>query len=125
MNILPTTEAPATDEVIDAIAEIELQRREAQKKSGFAASCGSALERLSELLDHESKALALRGADAGHPGNVAALELETARVKALTAPRAQESIPRYVRTEQRQWRDAPRNPPRNTGRRTMGRTDGR
>ena len=43
---------------------------------------------------------------------------------ASTAPRAQESI-RYVRTEQRQWRDAPRTPPRNKGRRTMGRAGGR
>ena len=125
MNILPTTETPATDGVIDAIAEIEMQRRETEKKSGFAAACGPALERLSKLLDHESKAFDLRVPGAAHPGNVEVLELEIARVKALTAPRAQESIPRYVRTEQRQWRDAPRNPPRNKGRRTMGRAGGR
>ena len=127
MGILPTTEKPATDDVIDAIAEIEMQRRETEKKAGFAGSCSSALQRLGGLLDHESKALALRGPDAGHPGNVVAVELEIVRVKALTAPRAQESIPRYVRTEQRQvsWRSAPRNAPRNKGRRTMGRAGGR
>jgi hypothetical protein len=127
MNILPTTEAPATDGVIDAIAEIEMQRRETESTTGFATSCGQALERLSELLDHETRALALHGPDAGHPGNVDALEREIARVKALTAPRAQESIPRYVRTEQRpvSWHNAPQNPPRNKGRRTMGRAGGR
>ena len=127
MNILPTTEVPATDEVIDAIAEIELQRREAEKKAGFAASCSSALQRLDGLLDHESQALALHGPDAGHPGNVDALKLEIVRVKALSAPRTQESIPRYVHTEQRpvSWHNAPQNPPRNKGRRTMGRAGGR
>jgi len=127
MGILPTTEVPATDGVIDEIAEIEMQRRETEKNAGFATSCSSALQRLSELLDHESKALAMGGPDAGHPGNVEAVKLEIAKVKALTAPRAQESIPTYSRTEQRpvSWHNAPRNPPRNKGRRTMGRAGGR
>lgn len=122
MGILPTTEVPATDEVIDAIAEIEMQRRETEKKAGFATSCSAALQRLSELLDNESKGL-LRGRDAGSAGNVEALKLEIERVKALAAPRAQESIPRYVRVEERQasWNNASRSPVRNKGRRTMGR----
>ena len=126
MGILPTTEVPATDEVIDAIAEIEMQRRETENKVGFATSCSTALQNLSELLDDESKAL-LRGADAGHPGNVDALTREIGRVKALAAPRAQESIPRYVRVEERQvsWRNAAQSPVRNKGRRTMGRGGGR
>ena len=72
MGILPTTETPATDGVIDAIAEIEMQRRETEIKNGFATSCSSALQRLGELLDQESKAFVLRGPDAGHPGNVEA-----------------------------------------------------
>ena len=126
MGILPTTEAPATDEVIDAIAEIEMQRRQTENKAGFATSCSTALHRLNALLDDESKAL-LRGPDAAHPGNVDALTREIGRVKAQTAPRAQDSIPRYVRAEQRpvSWHNAPRNPPRNKGRRTMGRAGGR
>ena len=105
MGILPTTEVPASDEVIDAIAEIEMRRREAEKKVGFAASCSTALQNLTELLDDESKA-SLRGPDAGHPGNVDALTREIVRVKALAAPRVQESIPRYVRIEERpvSWR---------------------
>jgi hypothetical protein len=126
MGIIPTTEVPASDEVIDAIAEIEMSRREMEKRSGFATSCSTALQKLSELLDHESKAL-LRGPDAGHPGNVDALTLDIGRVKALAAPRAQESIPRYVRTEEPRvsWRNAPRSPARIKGRRTMGRAGGR
>ena len=125
MDILPTTEKPATDDMIDAIAEIEMQRRETGKKAGFAGSGSSALQGLGGLLDHESKALALRGPDAGHPGNVVAVEREIVRVKALAVPGTRDSIQRYVRTEQRQWRDAPRNPPRNKGRRTMGCAGGR
>ena len=127
MGILPTTEVPATDGVIDEIAEIEMQRRETERKAGFATSCSSALQRLNELLDHESKELALRGPNPEYPGNVEALTLEIGRVKALAAPRAQESIPRYVQTEQRpvSWHNAPRNPARNKGRRTMGRAGGR
>src|SRR6185436_10028723 len=126
MGILPTTEVPASDEVIDTIAEIEMQRRETENKAGFATSCSTALQRLSDLLDDESKAL-LRGPDAGHSGNVEALKLEIGRVKALPAPRTQESIPRYVRTEERQvsWNNAPQSPTRNKGRRTMGRAGGR
>ena len=127
MGILPTTEVTATDGVIDAIAEIEMQRQETAKRAGFATSSGAALHSLNELLHHESKALALHGPDTGHAGNVEALTLEIVRVKALTAPSAQESIPRYVRTEERpvSWNNAPRNPPRNKGRRTMGRSGGR
>ena len=127
MGIIPTTEVPASDEVIDAIAEIEMRRRETEKQSGFATSCSTALQRLSELLDHESKALVLPGPDAGQPGNIEALQLEIGRVKALAAPRAQESIPRYVRVEERQasWHNAARSPVRNKGRRTMGRAGGR
>ena len=125
MGILPTTEVPATDEMIDAIAEIEMQRRDTENRAGFTSSCSTALQRLSELLDHESTLL--RGPDAGYPGNVEALKVEIGRVKALAAPRTQESIPRYVRVEERQvsWRNAPQSPVRNKGRRTMGRAGGR
>ena len=127
MGILPATETPATDGVIDEIAEIEMQRRETERKAGLAASCSSALQRLNGLLDHEEKASVPGGLDAGHPGNVEALKLEIVRVSALSTPRMQESIPTYVRTEQRpvSWHNAPRNPARNKGRRTMGRDGGR
>ena len=116
--------ASASDEVIDAIAGIEMQRRETEKAAGFTMSCSSALHRLNELLVRETEALRLRGPDSGHAENVHAVRIEIGRVKGLVAPRAQDSFLRYTRTEQRQvsWRNAPRNPARNRGRRTMGRT---
>ena len=122
----------ATDEVIDAIADIEMQRRETERKAGFAMSCSSALHRLHELLDHEREALRLRGPDSGHAENIDAVTLEVGRVKALAAVKGQNRFPGRARLGQRQapgsrqsWSNAPRNPPRNKGRRTMGRAGGR
>ena len=128
MGIMPTkTEVPATDEVIDAIADIELKRRETEKEAGLAMSCSSALHRLNELLEHETEALRLRGPDSGHQENVQAVKIEIERVKKLAVVRDQNPFPRHARTGPRQvsWRSAPRNPARNKGRRTMGRAGGR
>jgi hypothetical protein len=118
---------PATDEVIDAIAEIESQRQAMQKEAGFAASCSSALRRLHELLDREKDALQLRGPDAGHPENVEAVTAEIERVKGLAASTNPGPAPRGAYPGQRKatWRDAQRSPARNRGRRTMGRAGGR
>jgi hypothetical protein len=118
---------PATDEVIDAIAEIESQRQAMQKEAGFAASCSSALRRLHELLDREKDALQLRGPDAGHPENVEAVTAEIERVKGLAAITNPGPAPRGAYPGQRKatWRDAQRSPARNRGRRTMGRAGGR
>lgn len=127
MGIIPTTEVPATDEVIDAIADIEMKRRDAEKEAGLAASCSSALRRLHELLDHEKDALQLRGTEAGHPQNVAAVTVEIERVKGLSTNRSQRPAPRgaYPGQQKVSWRNAHRSPARNKGRRTMGRAGGR
>ena len=132
MGIIPTTEVPATDEVIDAIADIEMKRRETEKTAGFAMSCSSALHRLNELLDYETEALRLSGPEAGHPQNVEAVRMEIGRVKGLAGATGKNSFPGAGRTgqgqatgQQRSWQNAPRNPPRNKGRRTMGRAGGR
>lgn len=115
--------------MIDAIAEIEMQRRETEKKAGLAMSCSLALHRLHELLAHETDALRLRGPDSGHQENVQAVTIAIGRVKGLSALKSQNSnsFPRKARTRPRQvsWRNAPRDPARNTGRRTMGRSGGR
>src|ERR1700704_604153 len=101
-----------------------MQRRETEKDAGFALSSSSALHRLKELLDHEKEALRLRGPDAGHSQNVAAVKIEIGRVKGLAPPKGQNSFRRNARTEQRSgsWSNTPlnQNPPRNKGRRTMG-----
>ena len=124
----PSEAGSASDEVIDTIAEIEMQRRETEKQAGFAMSCSSALHRLNELLDHEAEALRLRGPDSGHQKNVQVVTLEIGRVKALSGGKSQQSSPPpgNARNEQRQgWQNTSRTPGRNKGRRTMGGSGGR
>jgi len=118
---------PATDEVSDMIADIEMQRQATVKEGGLAASCSAALRRLHELLDREKEALQLRGADAGHPENVEAVATEIERVKGLTVITSPGPAPKGAYPGQRKvaWRNAHRSPARNRGRRTMGRAGGR
>lgn len=117
----------ASEEVIDAIAGIEMQRREMEKEAGQAASCSSALRRLHELLELEKEALQLSGPEAGHPENVAAVAAEIERVKGLAVAKAQGPAARnpYPGGKKVSWQDARRTPARNKGRRTMGRSGGR
>lgn len=119
--------ASASDEVIDAIADIEMQRQAMVKDAGLAASCSSALRRLHELLDREKQALQQHGPDAGHPENVEAVAIEIDRVKGLTAITNPGPAPRGAYPGQRKvaWQNAHRSPARNKGRRTMGRAGGR
>lgn len=126
-ELRPLGTTPATDEVIDAIADIERQRQAMEKEGGIAASCSSALRRLHEILDHEKAALQLHGADAGHPENVEAVAIEIERVKGLSVITSQRPAARSAYPGQRNvaWRNAPRSPARNKGRRTMGRAGGR
>lgn len=98
----PREATPASDEVIDAIAAIEMQRRETEKEAGFAMSCSSALHRLRELLDHETEALRLRGPQTGHQENIDAVTIEIERVKKLTVARGQ--FHRGARTGQKPTR---------------------
>ena len=127
MGILPTTRVPATDEVIDAIADIEMQRRETEKGAGRLMSCSAALHRLTQLLNHETEAQGLRGPAAGHAENVDALTAEIARVKGLAGGTGHGPAPNsgYPGPRKATWRDASRGPARNKGRRTMGRAGGR
>lgn len=132
MGTIPTTEAPASDEVLDRIASIELHRRAIEKDAGLVAACSSALRKLHELLECEKKALRLHGADAGNQASVDAVMIEVDRVKKLAVATGQgpphgNTDRAGLRQESRQksWQNAPRNPARNKGRRTMGRTGGR
>jgi hypothetical protein len=130
-NAMPGTgaaeAAPASDEVIDEIAGIEMSRREAEKEAGLAASCSSALRKLHELLERETETRRQRGGAAGQPGNVEALAAEIERVKGRApaterGPPARNSFPDRKKES---WQDAQRNPAKNKGRRTMGRAGGR
>jgi hypothetical protein len=119
---------PATDEVIDEIAEIEAQRQALEQEAGVAAALSGALRRLHELLDGGRQSLQLRGPQAGHPANVDTVAAEIERVKGLARFAKPDLVPvQSARPEPRQisLRSETRNPPRNKGRRTMGRTSGR
>ena len=123
----PSETASAFDEVIDAIADIEMQRQAMEKEGGLAASCSAALRRLHELLERGKEALQLRGPDVGHPENVEAVATEIERVKGLTVITSPGPAPRgaYPGQPKAAWRNAHRSPARNRGRRTMGRAGGR
>jgi hypothetical protein len=114
----------ATDEVIDAIAHIEMHRQEMQKEAGPAAASNEALRKLHELLEHERQALQLHGPGAGDPANIEAVTAEIEKVKRLAGAGNQGANRGHVH-DQRQKRNSrpgrPHNPPRNKGRRTMGR----
>jgi len=55
-----------SDEVMDAIAQIELHRQEMEKEAGAAAACNEALRKLHELLEREREALQLHGPGEPH-----------------------------------------------------------
>lgn|SRR5689334_3184732 len=130
-NTLPGTHSsdapPASDEVIDAIAEIEMGRGEAEKEAGLAASCGAALRKLHELLDRETEARRLHGGGAGQAGNVEAVAAEIERLKQRIPASGQGPPARtaFIERKKESWQDARRSPARNKGRRTMGRAGGR
>lgn len=117
----------ATDEMIDAIGEIEAQRQAMEQEAGAAAASSGALRRLHELLDGAREALQLHGPIAGHPANVEAVTIEIERVKKLARVTSPGVLSRNMRPEPRPvpLRSETRIPPRNKGRRTMGRTGGR
>jgi hypothetical protein len=120
------TELP-TDAMIDVIASIEMQRREAEREFGGPAACSGALRSLQELLDRENAALRLHGPGTEHAANVSALTIEIGKVTKMASLTGRISLPKNVDTGQREMlrRNAPRNPARNRGRRTMGRSGGR
>jgi hypothetical protein len=76
---------PATNGVVDAIADIERRRLATENDAGRALACSGALHRLRELLKHETEALRLRGPASAHLGNVEAISAEIGRVRKLGA----------------------------------------
>ena len=114
---------PASDEVIDAIAGIEMHRQETEKETGLAAACSEALRKLHELLERERAAQQLHAAGTKHPANIEAVTTEIKRIQKMAGVRTQPAIPRNPRPGQHQVsvRSGTRIPPRNKGRRTTGR----
>ena len=112
-----------SDEVLDAIAHIEMHRQEMAKEASVAAACSEALRKLHELLEREREALQLHGPGPRHAAHVEALTAEIERVKTLagvaTGKHGRSQRQKPVRPAQ------PHNLPRTKGRRTMGRSRGR
>jgi|SRR5688572_16157726 hypothetical protein len=103
----------ASDEVIDAIAEIEMLRRETQKEAGLSASYRSALGKLHELLDREKGALQ-QGPAAGQAGNIEVVTIEIEKLKGQVAATGGESAtPAAPAQKKASWQYARRNPARN------------
>ena len=115
-----------TDEMMDAIAHIEIHRQAMEKETNRAAACNEALRKLHELLDQERAALQSHGPDAGRAENVAAVVAEIERVKKLAGAGGQGGNPRHGRSQQPRpvGPGQQHNRPRNKGRRTMGRRGG-
>lgn len=117
----------ASDEVIDAIAEIKAQCQAMEQDDGAAVARSGALRRLQALLDDVRAALRSHGVDAGNFANIDAVTMEIERVKKQGSIMDRGVLSRDRRPEPRQvaLRSGTRTPPRNKGRRTMGRAGGR
>jgi bacterioferritin-associated ferredoxin len=117
------TAGRASDEVIDAIAQIEIQRQEMEKDSGVAAACSEALRKLHELLGREQAAPQPHDPGAGYLANTEVVMIDIKRVQKLAGVTGKGALSKNPRPGQHQvsMRSGTRNPARNKGRRTMGR----
>jgi hypothetical protein len=107
---------PATAEVIDALARIEMQRQEKEKESGVPVSCSWALGKLHELLPRERKPAGTNGESTALRANIKAATQAIGQLRKLaqiTGQRATQKSDRPWR-HQKSWRDA-RKDSRETG----------
>ena len=104
----------ATPEVIDALAGIEMQRKEKEKESGVPVSCNWALGKLYELLPGERKSLKMGMA---LQGNIEAATVAIERLRKLAQATGEHAKLKSDRPwhQQKSWRDMQKNPPE-TGR---------
>jgi hypothetical protein len=124
----PMMEAPrGTDDLIDAVARIEMERQERAREVGNAAACTAALRELRALHTSEKEALRLGGPSDEHSANLAALAVEISRVEKLSGGSSRLSLPTDQKREQRTGSrpGAQRVPVRNNGRQNVRRGGGR
>ncbi|HKB61510.1 MAG TPA: hypothetical protein VKD03_01440 [Burkholderiales bacterium] len=114
----------ATPEVIDALARIEIERREKEKESGVPVSCNWALGKLYELLPGERKS---PGTNAGTAlqANIEATTLAIGRLRELARTTGQRATPKGERPwhQQKSWRDAQKKSFANRPQRAMNRQE--
>jgi hypothetical protein len=118
----------ASDEVIDAIAYIEMQRQDMEKQSNPAAACNLALRKLQEVLQQEQQTAQEQAPEARRSANVEALENEIRRVKQMLGGAGRSSKPGggpRPGGPQPPHRDKGHRQARNRGRRNQGRPGGR
>src|SRR6266571_5425248 len=111
---------PATAEMIDTLAGIEMQRKEKEKESGVPVSCNWALGKLYGLLPGERKS------PGTNPGTALQANIEAAtraigRLRELARTTGQLATPKGERPwhQQKSWRDAQKKSSGDRPRKTM------
>jgi hypothetical protein len=115
----------ATPEVIDALAGIEMQRKEREKESGVPVSCNWALGKLYELLSRERKPPGRNAESTALRGNIEAATLAIGRLGKLAKITGKGATRKSDRPwhQQKSWRDAQKTSDGNRPRKAMIRQD--
>jgi hypothetical protein len=112
---------PATAEMIDALASIEMQRQEREKESGVPVSCSWALGKLYEVLPRKRKSPEMKAESAALQANIEAATQAIERLRKLAQITGQQTKLKSDRPwhQQKSWRDAQKTFAGNRPRRTM------
>ena len=111
---------PATAEMIDTLASIEIQRQERDKESGVPVSCSWALGKLYEVLPRKRKSPGTNAENTALRANIEAATLAIGRLRKLAQTTGQHAKPWH---QQKSWRDAQKTYAGNRPRRTMNHQD--
>ena len=124
----PSIEQPeGTEELIDVVAAIEMERQERAREVGNATACAAALRSLRTLHAREKEALQQSGPSADHSANLAALAAEISRVEKLGGNSNRAAPPDVQKREPRSGSrpGSPRGQARNNNRQTARRSGSR
>jgi len=112
---------PATAEMIDALASIELQRQEREKESGVPVSCSWALGKLYEVFPRERESPGTKAEGTALQANIDAATLAIGRIRKLAQITAEHTKLKSDRPwhQQKSRRDVQKNPPEERPRSTM------
>src|SRR5882672_4167949 len=111
---------PATAEMIETLASIEMQRQEREKESGVPVSCSWALGKLYEVLPRKGKSPATNAESTALQANIEAATLAIGRLRELAQATGQYAKPWHL---QKSWRDRQKTFAGNRPRRTMNHQD--
>ncbi len=116
---------PATAEMIDALASIELQRQEREKESGVPVSCSWALGKLYEVFPRERESPGTKAEGTALQANIDAATLAIGRIRKLAQITAEHTKLKSDRPwhQQNSWRAAQKTFSGSRPRRTMNHQD--